>query len=89
MICLFHFSHFLLQRKPLDEGYDFVGLGFRALTCIFFIIVLSVAKQSQLLGTWLTKEEQLVILKAHWTAPVFANLKTIAFACLLAYILLH
>jgi hypothetical protein len=89
MVALFHFSHMLLGRKPLDEGYDFVGLGFRFLTCFGLILLISFAKQSQLIGTWLTREEQLFLLKTHWTEGVFQKVKMVVFAIIFAVILIH
>lgn len=78
------FSTFLLGRKPLDQGYDFVGLGFKLSICVFLILLLSITRQAT--GVWVTKAEQVMHIKHLIWAQ---RAKTVAMAIIFTYIILH
>lgn len=77
------FATFLLGRKPLDQGYDFVGLGFKLSICVFLILLLSITRQAT--GVWVSKAEQVLHIKHLIWAQ---RAKTIAMAIIFTYIIL-
>ena len=77
------FSTFLLGRKPLDQGYDFVGLGFKLSICVFLILLLSITRQAT--GVWVTKAKQVMHIKHLIWAQ---RAKTVAMAIIFTYIIM-
>ena len=61
IILFAEFASFLTGRKPLDQGFDFVGLGIKLSICVFLILLLSILRQA--LGVWPTKAEQVMHVK--------------------------
>lgn len=73
------FATFLTGRKPLDQGYDFVGLGVKLSICVFLILLLSIAKQA--LDVWPTKAEQVQHVKhLIWAQRIMTIVLSIVFA---------
>lgn len=89
IVLLAKFATFLTGRKPLDQGFDFVGIGIRVFICVVLIVLLSATKQAGLLGSWMTKEEQFILRQTHWQEGTFQHVKMIVIFLGFAWILLH
>lgn len=75
------YSYFLTGRRPLDNGFDYVGLGDKTIICVILIMLLSITRQAS--GTWFTKDE----LYAKPRLLLEQDLSRLAFALLYTYIL--
>lgn len=78
------FSFFLTQRKPLDNGFDWPGLGQKFFVCVLLILLLSIRKEAG--GVWLTKQEQIENPQLAWKEAATQTIMAIIFAYLLTHV---
>jgi hypothetical protein len=81
VIVMARFHYLLTGRLPLENGFDWTGVGQKFFVCILLILLLSIRKEAG--GVWMTKEEQIQSPSLAWKEAVVQ----IVMACLFAYII--
>lgn len=78
------FSFFLTQRKPLDNGFDWPGLGQKFFVCVLLILLLSIRKEAG--GIWLTKAEQIENPHLAWKEAATQTIMAIIFTYIMTHV---